>query len=217
MLEEDIERAIFNSPSEKTFIDKLLAKQDIDKIRELIKKPKLTRSELLELLYLISGAESKLLNYGEWDRYVLLKFFVWIREFIKIAELLYDYQDDLKKKEISGEGVNSPKYPIFEVIYAEFSKEMGKWVYTKALTTSTATVKFKITSRTKQLLHNNERLIEHNAKFLIDLYLNIGRTTLSLGATGFIEGLKNKFEIAYPQTQGSHSQDIRNPVQKYRG
>ena len=58
-----------------------------------------------------------------------------------------------------------------------------------------------LSDRTRKLLSNNERLIEHNAKFLIDLYFNIARTTLSLGATGLLEILKNKYEIAYPNGQ----------------
>lgn len=152
---------MFGKVSEKTFIDKLLARQDTEAIRELIKKPRLKREELLEILYLISGTEAKLLNYGEWDRYVILKFFVWIREFVKIAEMLYDYEDKLKIMEKTGE--------------------------------------IRITPRARELLDNNQRLIEHNAKFLVDLYLNIGRTSLSVGATGLLEFLKNKFEIAYPQ------------------
>jgi len=85
MLEDNITKGIFSGQAEKTFIDKLFAKEDVEKIRELIKKPKLTRSELLELLYLISANEAKLVNYSGWDRYIALKFFVWIREFIKVA------------------------------------------------------------------------------------------------------------------------------------
>lgn len=168
MIEEAIQKSLFSKQSEKTFLDKILARQDVDNIREIIKKPKLTREDLLELLYLLSGTEAKLLNYGEWDRYILLKFFVWIREFIKIAELLYDYQDDLDTKRKKKE--------------------------------------FTITKRTEQLLKNNERLIEHNAKFLIDLYFNIARTTLSLGATGFREALTSKFEMSYPQMQQQATQ-----------
>ena len=158
--EDQLATSMFSPHSEKTFIDKVLAKDDVDRIREIIKKPKLKRSELLELLYLISGTESKLLNYSDWDRYVILKFFVWIREFIKVAELLYDYQDDLEKRKKKGT--------------------------------------YEISERTKQLIDNNQRLIEHNAKFLIDLYLNIGRTSLSIGATGILEFVRNKFEISYP-------------------
>lgn len=159
--EEEIQKSIFSRDTEKTYIDKLLARREIDRVKELIKKDKLNRSELLELLYMCLGAEAKLINLGEWDRYILLKFFVWIREFIKVAELMYDTKEYLEEKERKG-------------------------IYTT-------------TERTKQILLNNERLIEHNAKFLIDLYFNISRTTLSLGGTAFLELLKNKFELSYPQ------------------
>lgn len=172
MFEDNLQKNMFSDNREKSFIDKLLAKEDVDKLRELVKKPKLKRDELLELLYLLGGTEAKLLNYGEWDRYVILKFFVWIREFIKIAELLYDYNDDLKKKEKHG--------------------------------------KFKMNKRTKQLLYNNERLMEHNAKFLIDLYLNISRTTLSIGGSGIFEILKNKYEISYPQLPATQTPQAPN-------
>jgi hypothetical protein len=159
MIEDAIARSVLGTNSEKTFIDKILARKDIDEVRDLIKKPRLTRAELLEVLYLLSASESKLYNFSAWERYIIMKFFVWIREFIKVAELLYDYQDDLRKREKDGLGQLSP--------------------------------------RARKYLDNNERLIEHNAKFLIDLYFMIGRTSLSLGATGFTELLKNKFEINY--------------------
>ena len=176
MFEESLQNNLFQGSKEKTYIDKLLAKDDIEKLKELIKKPKLKREELLELLYLLSSTESKLLNYGEWDRYVVLKFFVWLREFIKVAELLYDYSEDLRSKE-------------------EKIKE------------------FKLSARANKMLENNERMIEHNAKFLIDLYLNIGRTTLSLGGSGFFETMKNKYEMSYDQKQTINT----NPQQSSAG
>lgn len=154
--EQELQKGLGTKERERSFIDKVLAKEDVNAIRELIKKKELKREELLEILYLISATESKLVNYSEWDRYVILKFFVWIREFIKIAEILYDYEDHIKSDN-------------------------------KILT-----------DRAKRLLKNNSLLIQHNAKFLIDLYLNISRTSMSVGASGFIELLKNKYEVVYP-------------------
>lgn len=184
MIEEALQRNIFSGQQEKTFIAKLFAEQDVNAIRQLMKKEKLTRSELLELLYLISANEGKLVNYSEYDRYVILKFFVWIREFIKIAELLYDYSDDLKTK-----------LNVCMLCKGYIKTETENNNIKCLCETPKAS---KLSPRAKQLLFNNERTIEHLAKFLIDLYLNIARTTLSLGATGFIETLKNKYEIAYP-------------------
>lgn len=177
--EQKLQQKMFSSNAEKTFIDKILAKSDIDDIRKLIKKKKLGREDLLEILYLLSSSESKLLNYSDWDRYVILKFFVWIREFVKVAELLYDYKDDLKKKEEHG--------------------------------------KITISKRTRKLIQNNERLIEHNAKFLIDLYFNIGRSSLSLGGTGFFEILKNKYEVSYKADGLNTATENKGFMAKLRG
>lgn len=196
MIEEQISKNIFSGNTEKTFLDKLFAKEDVTAVKELIKKPRLTRSELLELLYLLSSTEAKLVNYSVWDRYIILKFFVWIREFIKVTELIFDYTDFLEVK-------------------ANLCKKCEGYI-TKATDnkikcTCEEPKIFKLSDRTKQYLDNAQRLIEHNAKFLIDLYFNIARTTLSLGATGFLEGLKNKFEISYPEQKGMYT-----PLQQER-
>lgn len=157
-LEKELEKGLRRGQTERSFVDKVLAKEDVNAIRELIKKDKLSREELLEIMYLISSTESKLVNYSEWDRYIILKFFVWIREFVKIAEILYDYHDHLKKTET------------------------------------------ELTPRAKRLLHNNTMLIQHNIKFLVDLYLNISRTSMSIGAAGFRELLTSRYEVIYPQS-----------------
>lgn len=168
MIEEHLMRKMLDNTSEKTFIDKILGKTDTDRLRDLVQKDPLERKDLLEILYLLGGTEAKLVNYSEWDRYVMLKFFVWVREFVKICELMFDYSDDVKKGII------------------------------------------KLSKRAAQILNGNERLMQHNAKFMIDLYLNMSRTTLSVGGTGFMEMLKNKFEISYPQsnTTGSGTRPV---------
>jgi hypothetical protein len=163
MIEDKISQSIFNKDNEKTYVDKLLAKDDVNNLREIIKKPKLSREDILDILYLLTSSESKLYNFNEWDRYVILKFFVWLREFVKVAEQLFDYEDKLIKKNKEG--------------------------------------KFNLSNRARELLENNKNLIEHNIKFLVDLYLNIGRTSLSLNATAFTEILNNKYEITYPTQQ----------------
>lgn len=204
MFENQLQSAMFNSQNDKTFIDKLLSRQDVEAIRELIKKPKLYRPDIMELQYLVSGAESKLLNYSEWDRYIILKFFVWIREFTKIAELLYDYQEKLKIK--ANTCLECHKFnPDFE----EFVKNALKIEKPEFCGCDEFRGPNVLTPRTITLINNNERMIEHNIKFLADLYLNIGRTSLSLGATAFIEILKNKFEMSYSGLpSGSNTPDV---------
>lgn len=196
--EEELQKSFFSSNNEKSFIDKLLSKEESNRIRELIKKEKLERSDLLELLYLLSGTEAKLLNYGPWDRYVILKFFVWIREFTKIAEMLFDYKDDLERKKITCFHCKE--------LFKDLKKEKAVCKCKEPKSSLTITI------RTKKLLYNNERFIEHNTKFLVDLYLNIARTGLSVGATGFLELLKNKFEVSYPQQMGSQNNPTAQPT-----
>lgn len=188
--EDALESSMFRGVGERTYIDKVLAKNDVDAIRALVKKTVLTREDLLEILYLLSGTEAKLVNYSEWDRYIILKFFVWIREFVKICEILFDYEDELKKK------VKQCKYCL-KVI----SKEDIK---TKCVCENPAPV-MQLTERTQRLLNNNSLLLQHNAKFLIDLYLNIARTSLSVQAVGLLELLKNKYEVIYPSQQGTQT------------
>lgn len=172
MIEEELRRSLSSGGGEKTYIGQILSKEDIYYIRDLMKKEDLSRSELLEVLYMCLSTESKLVNLGAWDRYIILKYFVWLREFIKIAELVYDYRDNLERD----------------------AKKNG----------------YALSERVTRLLQNNMRLIEHNAKFLIDLYLNIMRTSLSLGATGFMELLTNKYEMVYPQ-QGLSTPAVQEP------
>lgn len=183
-VEEYIQRSLFTQKSEKTVIDKLLARQDVESVRLLIKKPHLTREDLLELLYLLSGVEMKLLNYGEWERYVMAKYFVWIREFVAVAEQLYDYKDDLEEKE------NICCYCLKYFKEYKNNKKLCKCKSPKPIVS--------LSERSKQLFKNNMRYMEHNIKFLTDLYFNLARTTLSLGGTGLLELLKSKFEIFYP-------------------
>jgi hypothetical protein len=173
--EDNLQNSLFSKQSEKTFIDKLLAKDEVMRVREIIKKEHFTRSDMTEILNLLSSNEIKLLNYDEWDRYLMAKYFVWIREFVALAENLYDYEDDLKKQEEKGN--------------------------------------FKLSDRSRQIFENIKRYMEHNIKFLIDLYFNLIRSTMSLGATGILELLKNKYEMVYPNqnltTTATEQQNVK--------
>jgi hypothetical protein len=94
----------FRQPSEKTFIDKLLSRREVESLQQLIQKDDLTRSDLLKLLYMLTGAELKLSNLGDYDRYLLGKYFTWIRDLVKVAEFLYDYESKIDSYRFSKEG-----------------------------------------------------------------------------------------------------------------
>lgn len=159
-------------PVEKSYTDKLLARAEVSKIQELIKKEDLTRSELLEILYLLSSSEIKLANFGDWDRYLLGKFLAWIRDFVSICEVLYDYKE---------------KYE--EIPEADKDDE-------KAMTSAT------IKSDIKNLMENNRKYMLHNIKFLVDIFLYLSRSTLSLSMSAFEILSTSKYEYAYSDTGG---------------
>ena len=92
-----LNKYVFAQSQERTFVDKVLDRYDVESIRNLMKKENLSREELLELLYLLVSNEIKLVNFGDWDRYLLGKYFAWIRDFVSIAETLFDYLETLDK------------------------------------------------------------------------------------------------------------------------
>lgn len=168
-VEEQLAAQVFNQNSEKTFISKVLGEKDSERLRQLVKKQNLTREDMLEMLYLLSGVNSKLLNFGAWDRYIILKYFVWVREIVKISELFFDYEDEMNKLE-------SEK-------------------------------RLLLTPETKRLIKNSKIQLEHSIKFLVDLYLNISNTTVSLGMSGLQELVRNRFEFAYPTSPDSEQKN----------
>jgi hypothetical protein len=85
--------------SEKSRTDKLLAKDDIAKIEELIKKDRLELKDLRNLVYLLAGAEIKLVNFGKSDRILIGKFLTWIRDLIAIYEVRIKNNDLLLANE----------------------------------------------------------------------------------------------------------------------
>ncbi|HNV61752.1 MAG TPA: hypothetical protein PKN54_02295 [Candidatus Cloacimonas acidaminovorans] len=80
-------QALYRKDSEKARTDKLLAKDDIKAIEEIIRKDRLELKDLRNLVYLLAGAEIKLVNLGKEDRVLMGKFLTWIRDLIAIYEV----------------------------------------------------------------------------------------------------------------------------------
>ena len=102
--EQAIAQNFISQNKEKSFTDKILARNEIEAMRNLVKKDKLTRSELSELLYLCTSAEAKLYNFSDWERYIILKYFAWLREFAQIAEGVFQNKEMMEKKEKNDKG-----------------------------------------------------------------------------------------------------------------
>jgi hypothetical protein len=158
-----IEQQIGNSMMtgrDRTFSDKVMSREDIEQVKSLMRKERLGRSEINQLVHACLSAEAKLVNLSEWDRYVINKYFIWISEMLKNIELTYDYEDRMRS-------------------HGELTMNM------------------------QTLLRNCILLLEYSIKEQVNVYLNIIRTSLSVGATGFSELLNNRFEIAYPNQAAS--------------
>jgi len=90
---------------EKTFADKLMAKDTIARITELMQKTNISHDEFNELIHSSMTDELKLFNFGEDERYVAGKVQIWIQPFANICNELYYYEQSLKtnKMELSPE------------------------------------------------------------------------------------------------------------------
>jgi len=97
------------STREQTFTDKILSKRVIQKLEGYMKKEELTREDLLEILYLLTSEEIKLLAFSEWDRYLLGKFFAWIRDFVLISEKIFILAETEKEENLKRYWIKAKK------------------------------------------------------------------------------------------------------------
>ncbi|MEE9364815.1 MAG: hypothetical protein V3U92_19615 [Cellulophaga sp.] len=141
-----------------------------------MKKDILTRPELLEIMSLLSGAETKLLSFNDFDRYLLGKFLIWIGEFGVVAEKLYDllnkYEEETKSIEKSKKKVKLKERKLEFTRRTEFIE--------------------------KQLKTGNKGMLtlQHDFKFLVTLFLYLSRSTLSLKAKAFESFTTNRMEYS---------------------
>jgi len=104
----NLNRSLFHGEAEKSFIDKILGRQDADKLHELIKKEPLTRGDIEEILFLMTSIDQKIVNYNEWDRYVIVKLFPWVKDFSTVCKTMLLYEEQVNteayKKEFVDDG-----------------------------------------------------------------------------------------------------------------
>jgi hypothetical protein len=186
---------MFSRDNEKVYVDKVLAKDVTRNITEIIKKSPWTRTDVNEILNLMATEEAKLLNYEEYDRYHINKFFVWIRDFALVDGGLYDNAEKLEKNSHVCECGGYIKCTMAKMAH---KKEFEVYIDETNMNECKCEVADPITAMDDEIREmnlNSITMTEHMTKFLIDLYLNLARTTLSLKATGFIELLQTSFKI----------------------
>jgi hypothetical protein len=108
-LEQKIAGSVITENYERSTMDKVTAKDEVASLRALMKKKRWEKDDLFEASYLLTANEAKLWYLDEWERYIVGKFFVWLREFLSIEQTIISYQDSLdeNKTEISPEAKQS--------------------------------------------------------------------------------------------------------------
>ena len=90
---QNLSKALFQGESEKSLVDKLLGRQDADKLHSLMQKEPLTKSDIEEILFLMTSIDQKIVNYDEWDRYVIVKLFPWVKNYSTICKTWMIYEE----------------------------------------------------------------------------------------------------------------------------
>lgn len=179
---QDLGKALFQGESEKSLVDKLLGRQDADKLHSLMQKEPLTRSDLEEILFLMTSIDQKIVNYDAWDRYVIVKLFPWIKDYSTICKTWMLYEEQYT----SGKFNNDFTITETNEIVDPKTKEKKK-VTTKP-----------ILDETKQIVAETSKYLQHNLKFLISVFLLVQNSTLSLDGAAFETLTTSRFEYSYP-------------------
>jgi hypothetical protein len=177
--EDYLNRGITRPDTDKSFTDKLLGREDANRLKDLISKDDLTREDLSEILNLISSINSKLVNYSDWDRYALGKYYTWIRSFIKIN------QEVIKMKDEIDHSLLILDTQLKDVSLSEDDREFILKAKTYYLETNDLVIK----TRDFGL---------DDSKFIIDVFLFMSNSTMSVSAAAFDKLSSSRYEYSYP-------------------
>lgn len=82
--ESGITGGMISSDSERTRYDKLLSKEEMFRLRELIMQEKFTLKEVNEIMNLANSAETKMTRLDEYERKMIGKYLnIWLGNFVK--------------------------------------------------------------------------------------------------------------------------------------
>jgi len=194
-----------NYNRERTFTDKVLGLNNSERVIAIIKKSPLTREDMNELYSYMTAPEIKMLNFDEGNRYVIMKYFVWVADFVKIAQKFYDYQDYLRQNKykcatcdksyeegaldkcecLTGESANlidslihTYNYQV-DVINSNKKTNLEYLEYPKVRVAKVQTSKYF-----NRIFEDTRVTMENNVKFLTNLFFSITRSSLSVNSAG---------------------------------
>jgi len=183
---QNLNRTLFQGESEKSLVDKLLGRQDADKLHSLMQKEPLTRSDLEEILFLMTSIDQKIVNYNEWDRYVIVKLFPWVKDYSTICKTWMLYEEQYDKGEFDKD------FTIIKENQIDVTDEK-----TKLLAKKETTIK-PILEETKRIVTEISKYMQHNLKFLISVFLLVSNSTLSIDGAAFETLTTSRYEYSYP-------------------
>lgn len=99
-----LKNQMFTPSPERTNIDAILSRRDIEKMENLFKKNIWEKEDLQTLMHLLAGAETKMLNFSSHDRIILAKFLAWIEDFVTTGIQAYDIKERMEEQENLTEG-----------------------------------------------------------------------------------------------------------------
>jgi len=168
--------SIFAPKTEASLVDKVISRENVARIEELVKKPEWDYKDVNTVLYLMTAEETKLLNLSPYERYLLGKFYAWIREFVKFVDDLINQKEKAMQENL-------------------------------------------LTSEMKETLEKTIKASINNVRFLVDIFLYISRSSLSLNAKAFEELLKNRFEYeyAYPTQPEQPKTETKTEIKLFGG
>lgn len=179
--ESGLSKSMYNGFNDKSFSDKVLAKNEVDEVKSIIEKEKISTSDLSKLLYLMAGNELKLLNLGEHQRHVVGLYYAWIRDVVMLCQVTSHYKKNM---------TTDPDE-------ARLNKEM-----------------LLIEKETMMLLESLLEMMLADAKYLIDVYFYIQRSSLSLGAYAFDTMTQMRYDYKYTTDAPGPMQPHENNAMK---
>ena len=182
---QNLSKVLFQGESEKSLVDKLLGRQDADKLHGLMQTEPLTRSDIEEILFLMTSIDQKIVNYDEWDRYIIIKLFPWIKDYSTVCKTWMLYEEQYTAGKFDKDFTRTEKIKVKQ------EDETGKVIEVEK------EVK-PIFEETKRIISETSKYLQHNLKFLISVFLLVSNSTLSIDGAAFETLTTSRFEYSYP-------------------
>lgn len=190
--EEQLAQKMFKEDKEKTYVDKILAKDSIQKIKIILNKEEWVREDIIDLSYLLNTEELKLSNIDDWERDIILKHFLMIEECCRLLECIYEYYENTKKRESTCKTCN------LMIKNKITSKKLdSSQSYCACAEPKTEKI---FDALAEEQIHKIIHTIRTAIKSTINTHCGIIRSGMSLSALGLKKITDSRYEIAYDQS-----------------